>query len=193
VGLRPNPLSSVQEQADSLFFTGRRVFDNVHLNPGDQVVLADAQARAFTVVLPNANAVKNRAFLIAKVDNKPNVVTIAAGGTSLIDGALNQTLTGQYTAALVWSDGNAYWILATAFGVGSSSSGFGVGFHQEEFVGPLASITLAIVPQFIVYVSKNGVVQRPVAGPPTEGQYSHAGRVVTMTVQAGANVVVVYV
>ncbi len=111
--LRPNPLSGVNENQDSLFLTARArpVTDDTHLNAGDQVVLVNAIARAITVVLPRAATVRFRGFIIVKIDAADHRVTISGGGTSLVNGALNVTINGQYNGVWVWSDGTQYFTL----------------------------------------------------------------------------------
>ena len=107
--LRPNPVSGALEQSDNLFLVGRRVTADTHLTQADQVVLVDAAARPVTVILPRASAQKWRAFVIVKVDAADHRVTIAGAGGSLVDGALSQTINGQWNGIQVWSDGTQ-WI-----------------------------------------------------------------------------------
>ena len=65
-----------------------------------------------TVTLPDATASKGAAFYVKELSGGGAVATIAAQAGQLIDGAGTLTLTAQFEAALVVSDGANWWILA---------------------------------------------------------------------------------
>lgn len=77
----------------------------------DAVILCDASALAFTITLPTAVGRLGRVYRIKKTDGSPNTVTVDGAGVETIDGGLTATLTVQYEAITIISDGTEWWIL----------------------------------------------------------------------------------
>ena len=76
----------------------------------DSVILADATAAVFTVTLPSAAGVTGRQYTIKKVDSSANAVTIASAAGN-IDGAATKSLTAQWQAVRVVSDGINWYVI----------------------------------------------------------------------------------
>ena len=72
-------------------------------------VLADASGGAITVTLPAPDV--NLNVTIKKIDGSANGVTIATPGTETIDGQASVTVTSQYIARTLTSDGTNYFII----------------------------------------------------------------------------------
>lgn len=70
----------------------------------------NATAGGFTITLPLATGRPGQFFFFKKTDATANVVTITRSGTETIDGATSQTLTTQYAALTLVSDG-ANWFI----------------------------------------------------------------------------------
>ncbi len=126
----------------------------------DDVILCDATKGAFAITLP-APAVVHAArqqtpFYIKKIDASANAVTV----TGAIDGAASNVLAAQYDAIAVFTDGNAYYILANL----SAGGGGGGGANASQDilqVGinaniPWVSGTPAIIPFNVVDVDTQG-------------------------------------
>lgn len=76
-------------------------------NDGD-TVLADASSGAVTVTLPpTVNGIETT---VKKIDGSANAVTLATPGGETIDGESSKTVTAQWTALTVTSDGSNYYI-----------------------------------------------------------------------------------
>jgi len=70
----------------------------------------NATTAGFTITLPTATGRPGQMFYFKKTDATANVVTITRSGTETIDGAVSQTLTTQYAALTLVSDG-ANWFI----------------------------------------------------------------------------------
>jgi len=77
-------------------------------------IKVNAASNNVTVELPPAASMFGRQFVIKRIDNSGNTVTIDGDGTETIDGATTQPLTTQYQSMTVISDGTEWWIVATA-------------------------------------------------------------------------------
>ena len=76
----------------------------------DRTILANATTAAFTVTLVTPVGNQGLIQTVKKIDASVNVVTITpAAGT--IDGAASTTISTQYGAVTVQSDGTNYWVL----------------------------------------------------------------------------------
>jgi hypothetical protein len=74
----------------------------------DYVVLVDASSQNITITVPTAIAVKSREYIVKKIDNSANTVTLSAA--TLIDGANQQVLSSQWDSIRIKSD-NATWYI----------------------------------------------------------------------------------
>lgn len=74
-----------------------------------EVVLADASGGAVTVTLPGPAAAD--LVTVKKTDSSANGVTIATPNSETIDGDASRTLTSQYVAREITSDGTDYYII----------------------------------------------------------------------------------
>lgn len=81
------------------------------LTAEDGLVIADASGGTFTLTLPTAVGITGRVYRVKKIDATANVVTVDANGAETIDGAVTATLTIQYEAITVVSDGTEWWVL----------------------------------------------------------------------------------
>lgn len=77
----------------------------------DYVILVDATGGAVTVGLPTAASATQRGFHIKKIDSSVNAVTIDPNGAETVDDSASYSITAQYEAILVASDGTEWWIL----------------------------------------------------------------------------------
>lgn len=83
----------------------------------------DATGAATTVYLPAANLAKGKKYIIKKIDSSVNIVTIDANGSDTIDGSSTKTLTAQYDAIFIESDGLSTWHVLLSSGGGGGGSG----------------------------------------------------------------------
>lgn len=73
-----------------------------------EIVLVDTSSNAVTVTLPSPSEV---AVVTVKVTDASNTTTIATPGSETIDGNSNKTITNQYNALEIASDGTNYYII----------------------------------------------------------------------------------
>ncbi|MHC5536649.1 hypothetical protein ACYOEI_00060 [Singulisphaera rosea] len=104
----------------------------------DSVVLCDATSSAFTVTLLSASTVSTgRRFTIKKVDSSGNAITIATTSSQTIDGASTKSLSSQWSALTVVSDGSNWQVenLGTAGSQGAQGSAGPQGFQGASGTG----------------------------------------------------------
>lgn len=77
---------------------------------GDFVILGDSSASVVTVTLPPASEAIYKRFDIKKIDVGANVVVIATAAGD-IDGGTTKSLSVQYQALTLVSDGQKYWVI----------------------------------------------------------------------------------
>ena len=77
----------------------------------DDYIRADAGLNPVTVTLPDATALLGKVYRIKKVDNSVNVVTINCFGAQTIDGNATESLSVQYEALTLVSNGNTWDIV----------------------------------------------------------------------------------
>lgn len=86
----------------------RAVLVSGRVQSTDTILYVDATAGPVTLTLPSPDQVKDLVVTIKKVD-AINVITLI--GT--VDGATNPTLSAQYQAMTIGSDGLKYYLLAS--------------------------------------------------------------------------------
>ena len=79
-------------------------------NVTDAVILCDATGGAFTVSLFDPSRVKEQQVTVKKIDASGHAITIQPM-VGLIDGASTQTISAQYKALTMQSDGATWWIV----------------------------------------------------------------------------------
>ena len=84
---------------------------NYTLTTADGTILVNAASGGITITLPAAASAAESIFTIKKKDVTFNIVTVAAAGAELIDGAATYPLSTQYEAIKIQSDGSAWWII----------------------------------------------------------------------------------
>jgi hypothetical protein len=84
---------------------------NYTLTTADGTILVDAISGGITITLPAAASAAETIFTIKKKDVTSNIVTVDANGAELIDGSTTYTLSTQYEAIKIQSDGSAWWII----------------------------------------------------------------------------------
>jgi len=103
--------------------TAKTTAYTVVLTDRNKTILADATSVAFTVTLPTAaSAGDGFVITVKKTDSSANAVTIDANGSETIDGALTQSLAGQYDNITLISNGTAWFMLGKTYGVFTSSA-----------------------------------------------------------------------
>ncbi len=106
--LRPESASGIRV-APSPVLT---VTADTTLGAADAIVLADATSGAVTVTLPDAaGALEVEVVVVKRTSSGANAVTVATTGSQTIDGASTQTLSNQYDALVVASDGADWHIV----------------------------------------------------------------------------------
>jgi len=80
-----------------------------HTAVTQSLVLADASGGPVTVTLPGPTSAT--VVTVKKIDSSANAVTIATPGSETIDGDSNRTLTAQWVAREVASDGTNYYLI----------------------------------------------------------------------------------
>lgn len=109
----------------------------------DGLVLMDASVADRTVTLPAASDVLSvtagttKLLMIKKSDNSGNAVIITPSGSDTIEGDPSLSLTSPFQSAVLASDGNDWYIVATN---GSGGGGAGTG----DVVGPATSTDNAV-------------------------------------------------
>lgn len=99
-----NPVSTLETTS---FGTAiRTVTGATSVGLTDHTILADMTAGAYTVTLPAANTCEGRIYIIKKISNDANVLTISPNA----DGA-SKTITNQYAFYAVQSDGSAWYVV----------------------------------------------------------------------------------
>jgi len=79
----------------------------------DAIVAVDATSGALTFTLLTAATAKNGfAITILKKDSSANAVTVARGGSDIINGATSFTLSAQYQSVRLISDGASAWYIS---------------------------------------------------------------------------------
>lgn len=73
-----------------------------------ETVLVDTSSNNVTVTLPSPS---EAAVVTVKVTDATNMTTIATPGSETIDGDSNKTITNQYNALEIASDGTNYYII----------------------------------------------------------------------------------
>lgn len=76
------------------------------------MILVDASGGNRIIELPPAGGITGRILFVKKVDSSVNTVTVAGDGSETIDGDPDVTLTAQYDAVTLGSDGTEWFILA---------------------------------------------------------------------------------
>ena len=76
------------------------------LGVSHHTVLADMTVGAYTVTLPSAASAAGRIYIIKKISNDANVLTISPNADGVV-----KTLTNQYTFYALQSDGSAWYVV----------------------------------------------------------------------------------
>lgn len=76
-----------------------------------RTVFADATGGAFTVTVPAASVNKGRRFTVIKIDSTASAITVARTSPNTINGATSVTLTAQYEAITIESNGTHWHIV----------------------------------------------------------------------------------
>ena len=79
--------------------------------PSDYLLIANATAAPFTLVLPLAADSQGRVLTVKKTDFTGNAVTIAGAGAEVIDWVATQTLAVTNASLTMTSDGTQWWII----------------------------------------------------------------------------------
>lgn len=77
----------------------------------DNLILCDAATGSITITLPTALGRIGKVFRIKKIDSSGNSVTADGNGSETIDGSTTASLTVQYEAITIASDGSNWHIL----------------------------------------------------------------------------------
>jgi len=80
-----------------------------HTAVTQSLVLVDASGGPVTVTLPGPTS--TAVVTVKKIDSSANAVTIATPGSETIDGDSDRTLTAQWVAREVASDGTNYYLI----------------------------------------------------------------------------------
>jgi hypothetical protein len=89
----------------------RTIAASVSAAATDYVVLVNATAGAVTYTLPAASSSANRILIVQKIDASTNAITIVRAGSDTINGATSQTISSQYGALMLQSNGTSWTVL----------------------------------------------------------------------------------
>lgn len=92
-------------------FTTSTQTSSYTVTSSDTVVFADATSGNVTITLPAASGLTGYRFYVKRIDGSANTVTVARSGSDTIDGATSHTLSLQYMAIGLVSNGSAWYIL----------------------------------------------------------------------------------
>ena len=84
---------------------------NLTVSEGGVVVVADALVGQVSINLPAAADNVDRVIMVKKVDGTSNNVVVDPNGSETIDGATSYTLSTQYQAVSIISDGTEWHIV----------------------------------------------------------------------------------
>ena len=90
----------------------RSVTTSGNVQSGDYLIIADATAGAITMTLPPAALVPGRIYAFKRINSGANAVIIDGYAAETIDGSATHTLTPQWNALTIMSNGTAWFILA---------------------------------------------------------------------------------
>ena len=90
----------------------RSVTTSGNVVSGDYLIIADATAGAITMTLPPAALVPGRIYAFKRINSGANAVIVDGYAAETIDGSATHTLTPQWNALTIMSDGTAWFILA---------------------------------------------------------------------------------
>jgi len=82
---------------------------NYTITTDDHTVLCDATSGNITITLPAATS-SQREFCIVKTDNTSNTVVVDGNSSETINGATTITLSSQYDAITITTDGTSWYI-----------------------------------------------------------------------------------
>ena len=91
---------------------------NYMATSADCVILYDASGGNGTVALPTAVGIAGRVYQVKKADSSGYTVTVDGYGAETIDGATTQTLSAQYNAISIVSNGTAWYVKSENIGTG---------------------------------------------------------------------------
>jgi hypothetical protein len=92
-------------------FTTSTQTSNYTITSTDTVVFADATSGNVTITLPAASGLTGYRFYVKRVDSAGNTVTVARSGSDTIDGQTSVTMSMQYMAIGLVSNGSNWYIL----------------------------------------------------------------------------------
>ena len=81
----------------------------------DYCILVDTTGAARTITLPTAVGIAGKSYVVQRTTAGVNNVVVDGNGAETIDGAANKTLTTQFAAITVISDGTN-WAMTTSRG-----------------------------------------------------------------------------
>lgn len=90
----------------------RSVTTSGNVVSGDYLIIADATAGAITMTLPPAALVPGRIYAFKRINSGANAVIVDGYAAETIDGSATHTLTPQWNALTIMSNGTAWFILA---------------------------------------------------------------------------------
>ena len=90
----------------------RNVTTTGNVVSGDYLIVADAAGGAITMTLPPAALVPGRIYVFKRINSGANAVIVDGYASETIDGAATHTLTPQWNALTIMSNGVAGFILA---------------------------------------------------------------------------------
>ena len=90
----------------------RNVTTTGNVVSGDYLLICDATAGAITMTLPPAALVSGRIYVFKRINSGANAVIVDGYASETIDGAVTHTLTPQWNALTIMSNGVAWFILA---------------------------------------------------------------------------------
>lgn len=84
---------------------------NYTITATDSTILVDATSGNITITLPAVSGTTGRQYVIKKIDSSVNTVTIDGNSSETIDGATTQSITTQWDAITIQSNGSAWFII----------------------------------------------------------------------------------
>ena len=100
----------INRAVDGYLFPVMSVTTTYTMNLNDALILCDATGGAFTVTLKPAAECTQKLVVIKKIDNTATV-TVDGDGSETIDGATTYSLSSQYQAVRLMSDGTKWHVV----------------------------------------------------------------------------------
>jgi len=111
LGLDTNSPISTLDDSGSFGTSIRVITSSTTATATDYTILADATSGVVNITLPVASTVSRRIYEVKKIDSSANLVSLIASGVDTIDGMSSFSMSVQWQATTVQSNGTNWFVL----------------------------------------------------------------------------------